>query len=73
MQKQGQIGSKQASQSSSSTGAQALFDKIAAIINQEIVQKTGAVFLFDLSGKEAGKWLIDLKNGDGKYFKRVFN
>ena len=71
MQKQGQIGSEQTSQSSSSTGAQALFDKIAATISPEIVQNTGAVFLFDLSGKEAGKWLIDLKNGDGKYFKRV--
>nr|CAI5822998.1 unnamed protein product [Callosobruchus analis] len=42
-----------------------LFKKIEASISAETVKKTQAVFAFNVTGDEAGKWYIDLKNGSG--------
>ncbi|CAH2000631.1 unnamed protein product [Acanthoscelides obtectus] len=42
-----------------------LFKKIEGSISPDTVQKTQAVFAFNVTGDEAGKWYIDLKNGSG--------
>ncbi|CAH2000635.1 unnamed protein product [Acanthoscelides obtectus] len=42
-----------------------LFKKIGSSISPELVQKTGAIFVFNLTGQETGKWYIDLKNENG--------
>ncbi|XP_045497469.1 hydroxysteroid dehydrogenase-like protein 2 isoform X2 [Colias croceus] len=43
----------------------ALFDAISKTISPELVQKTQAVYQFNVKGKEEGIWHLDLKNGDG--------
>lgn len=42
-----------------------LFSLISKTLSAELVQKTQAVFQFNVKGKEEGIWHIDLKNGDG--------
>ncbi|CAH2000637.1 unnamed protein product [Acanthoscelides obtectus] len=42
-----------------------LFKKIGTSISPEMVQKTRAIFVFNLTGQETGKWYIDLKNENG--------
>ncbi|XP_073945608.1 hydroxysteroid dehydrogenase-like protein 2 isoform X1 [Choristoneura fumiferana] len=42
-----------------------LFAAIGKSLSPELVQKTQAVYQFNVSGKEEGVWHIDLKNGDG--------
>lgn len=47
------------------SGIEQLFGKIATHINEDLVGKTKAVFAFDVTGDDAGKWFLDLKNGGG--------
>ncbi|CAG4975416.1 unnamed protein product [Colias eurytheme] len=54
---------KQAEQSGGQIPA--LFDAISKTISAELVQKTQAVYQFNVKGKEEGIWHLDLKNGDG--------
>jgi len=42
-----------------------LFTHIEGFLSEEIVQSTGAVYQFEVTGKEAGQWFLDLKNGGG--------
>lgn len=42
-----------------------VFKTITAIMNEEIVKKTNAVFAFQVTGAEEGHWYLDLKNGSG--------
>lgn len=42
-----------------------LFTHIEGFLSEEIVQSTGAVYQFEVTGKEAGQWFLDLKNGSG--------
>ncbi|RZB38771.1 hydroxysteroid dehydrogenase-like protein 2 [Asbolus verrucosus] len=42
-----------------------VFRAIEANLSAETVQKTQAVFQFVVTGNEAGKWFVDLKNGKG--------
>ncbi|XP_011172738.1 hydroxysteroid dehydrogenase-like protein 2 [Solenopsis invicta] len=52
--------------SSEETGQVAsLFKTIKANLNSELVGKIGAIYKFNVKGKESGVWFIDLKNGNG--------
>ena len=42
-----------------------IFAGIKPIITEEVVKQTNGSFLFELSGKNAGCWLLDLKNSPG--------
>ncbi|XP_071811365.1 hydroxysteroid dehydrogenase-like protein 2 isoform X1 [Apostichopus japonicus] len=42
-----------------------MFELIKGQLNEKIVQTTGAVFQFELSGSESGTWHLDLKSGVG--------
>ncbi len=42
-----------------------VFAAITSMLSPEIVQKTNAVFAFEVKGKEEGKWFLDLKTGAG--------
>ena len=42
-----------------------VFASITSMLSEEIVQKTNAVYAFDVKGAENGKWFLDLKNGKG--------
>lgn len=42
-----------------------LFGKIETLLSPELVQKTQAVFQFNIEGEEKGTWHLDLKNGAG--------
>ncbi|XP_031775540.1 hydroxysteroid dehydrogenase-like protein 2 isoform X2 [Apis florea] len=42
-----------------------IFTVIQANLNHELVNKTGAIFQFNVKGNEAGTWFLDLKTGDG--------
>lgn len=42
-----------------------LFKAIEGTLSPETVSKTNAVFAFEVTGDEAGKWFIDLKTGKG--------
>ncbi|KAK9883254.1 hypothetical protein WA026_001442 [Henosepilachna vigintioctopunctata] len=42
-----------------------LFKKIESSLSEEIVKNTGAVFQFVLTGKDEGKWYLNLKSGNG--------
>lgn len=54
--------------SSSKSGGKiaGLFKKIEGSLSEDLVKKTNAIYLFNVSGAEAGKWFLDLKNGAGK-------
>ncbi|XP_070505381.1 hydroxysteroid dehydrogenase-like protein 2 [Chironomus tepperi] len=43
-----------------------LFKKIESHITPEVIEKTGAIYQFEVRGEEAGTWHIDLKNAPGK-------
>lgn len=42
-----------------------IFTVIEANLNSELVNKTGAIFQFNVKGEETGVWFLDLKNGKG--------
>ncbi|ROT61876.1 hypothetical protein C7M84_020311 [Penaeus vannamei] len=42
-----------------------VFAKIEGFLSEELVEKTRAVYAFDVTGDESGKWYLDLKNGSG--------
>lgn len=42
-----------------------LFNVINANLSSELVDKTGAIYQFNIKGKESGVWFLDLKNGKG--------
>ncbi|XP_057660308.1 hydroxysteroid dehydrogenase-like protein 2 [Diorhabda carinulata] len=42
-----------------------LFKKIESSISPQTVQKVQAVYVFNVTGEEAGLWYLDLKNGEG--------
>ncbi|XP_022916846.1 hydroxysteroid dehydrogenase-like protein 2 [Onthophagus taurus] len=44
-----------------------LFKKIGESLNADLVASVGSIYQFVLTGDEAGKWFLDLKNGTGKY------
>lgn len=44
----------------------ALFKKIESHLSEELVQRVGAVYQFNVKGAEAGTWFLDLKSGSGK-------
>lgn len=43
-----------------------LFKKIENHITPEVIEKTGAIYQFEVLGDEAGTWYLDLKNSPGK-------
>lgn len=53
------------STSSSSSGPAQVFQNLKKLLSEELVGKVKGVFQFDLSGKDAGTWYLDLKNGSG--------
>merc|ERR1739848_371464 len=53
------------SQSAPKEGIAAVFEQIGGVVNEEMVGKIKAVYAFDIKGKEAGQWYLDLKNGAG--------
>ncbi|GJQ71891.1 hypothetical protein Trydic_g3002 [Trypoxylus dichotomus] len=42
-----------------------LFSGIRKALNEDLVSKTQAVYQFNLTGKNSGRWYLDLKNGPG--------
>merc|ERR1739838_450546 len=59
-------GAPKASPTAADTGKIAgVFKEIEAVLGEEIVQKTKAVYEFEVTGEEPGKWFLDLKNGSG--------
>ena len=46
-----------------------VFKSIMALSSDDIVAKTNAVFAFNVTGAEEGKWYLDLKNGSGSVGK----
>ncbi|XP_050692014.1 hydroxysteroid dehydrogenase-like protein 2 isoform X2 [Eriocheir sinensis] len=42
-----------------------VFTQIEGFLSADLVDKTKAVYAFEVTGDEAGKWFIDLKNGTG--------
>ncbi|KZC15064.1 PREDICTED: hydroxysteroid dehydrogenase-like protein 2 [Dufourea novaeangliae] len=46
-----------------------VFTAIEANLSNELVNKTGAVFQFNVKGDEAGTWYLDLKTGKGSMGK----
>ncbi|CAH2980118.1 unnamed protein product [Chilo suppressalis] len=42
-----------------------LFTAISKTLSTELVQKTQAIYQFNVKGKEEGVWHLDLKNGEG--------
>ncbi|KAL6432004.1 hypothetical protein ACFW04_007443 [Cataglyphis niger] len=42
-----------------------IFIAINTHLSNELVNKTGAIYQFNVKGKEAGVWFLDLKNGKG--------
>ncbi|XP_018322196.1 hydroxysteroid dehydrogenase-like protein 2 [Agrilus planipennis] len=58
---------KESNTSTSSSGQVAnLFKSIENNLNPQLVEKVQAVYQFEVTGEDAGKWFIDLKSGDGK-------
>ena len=51
---------------SGSAGVPLIFEKIEALLSEEIVSKTKAIYQFNIEGEEEGTWFLDLKNGNGK-------
>ncbi|KAH0945273.1 hypothetical protein HN011_004726 [Eciton burchellii] len=42
-----------------------IFNAIETNLSNELVNRTGAIYQFNIKGNEAGTWYIDLKNGKG--------
>ncbi|EZA47735.1 Hydroxysteroid dehydrogenase-like protein [Ooceraea biroi] len=60
------IGDKSSKLSSGETGKiPRIFNAIETNLSSELVNKTGAIYQFNIKGDEAGTWFIDLKNGKG--------
>jgi len=57
---------------SSAGGVDDLFTQITALLNEEMTQKVGAVYRFELKGGEPGNWVVDLKNGAGMFIVPSF-
>jgi len=53
------------SQAAPKEGIAKVFEQITGVVNEEMVGKINAVYAFDIKGKEAGQWYLDLKNGAG--------
>lgn len=53
------------SASSAVTGVARIFKAIDENLSTELVSKTGAIYQFNVKGKESGVWFLDLKNGNG--------
>ncbi|XP_047123228.1 hydroxysteroid dehydrogenase-like protein 2 [Hydra vulgaris] len=64
---------KKAPSSSSSLSTKSLFNKMQTLINPTIIQDVQAIFKFELSGKEPGTWIVDLKNGSGSIVENPSN
>lgn len=61
-----QVAPKASPVASEDTGKIAgVFKQIEAVLGEEIVGKTKAVYEFEVTGDEPGKWFLDLKNGSG--------
>ncbi|CAH0701059.1 unnamed protein product [Spodoptera exigua] len=60
------IKSKAKPEGSSDGQIPTLFASISKVLSSDLVQKTQAVYQFNVKGKEEGVWHIDLKNGDGQ-------
>lgn len=43
-----------------------LFKKIEKSLSESLVEKTNAIFHFEVKGDEAGTWFLDLKSGSGR-------
>lgn len=43
-----------------------LFKKIEASLSEEVVNKTNAIYHFNVKGDDAGTWFLDLKSGTGR-------
>ncbi|XP_055695852.1 hydroxysteroid dehydrogenase-like protein 2 isoform X2 [Lutzomyia longipalpis] len=43
-----------------------LFGKIESMMNEELVKRVGASYMFNVKGEEAGTWYLDLTSGSGK-------
>lgn len=43
-----------------------LFEKIESKLSESLVERTKAVFHFEVKGDEAGTWFLDLKSGGGR-------
>ncbi|CAK9811677.1 Hydroxysteroid dehydrogenase-like protein 2 [Anthophora plagiata] len=56
---------KNASAAQSNEKIPQIFNAIKQNLNSELVNKTGAIFQFNVKGDEAGIWFVDLKNGKG--------
>lgn len=52
-------------QSSGAGKIEGLFKKIESHLSEELVQKTNAIYHFDVKGDEAGTWFLNLKEGKG--------
>lgn len=51
----------------SSTGNVAkVFETIKSLCDEELVKTINGIFEFDIHGKDAGSWYLDLKNAPGK-------
>ena len=48
---------------------EAIFSKLGGLVDEKVVSATGAVFAYDVTGDNAGKWFMDLKNGGGSVGK----
>ncbi|XP_037607740.1 hydroxysteroid dehydrogenase-like protein 2 [Sebastes umbrosus] len=53
------------SSSASNAPIESTFDAIRAVINDDVVKLTQAIYRFDLSGEHEGIWFLDLKSGSG--------
>lgn len=52
-------------QNSGAGQIEGLFKKIESHLSEELVQKTNAIYHFDVKGDEAGTWFLNLKEGKG--------
>ncbi|XP_072027168.1 hydroxysteroid dehydrogenase-like protein 2 [Amphiura filiformis] len=66
MAKKARAGPLQSAGAGGSAGEAAkIFDQIKSNMNNSLVQSMGAVFQFELKGKEAGTWYLDMKTPPG--------
>lgn len=55
----------EASSGSSTGGVAKVFENIKSLCDEELVKTINGIFEFDVQGKDAGLWYLDLKNGSG--------
>lgn len=63
---QGPFGKKKEAPSGPVENVEGIFRVIEASLSEDLVSSTKAVFAFNVTGKEEGKWFVDLKNGSGQ-------